>query len=82
MRWRREPPHPIAGVNDASRGPASMEISYALTEGPAGVEAVHRVKDLAMESAEAKREEIEESERELANLKRILEGTSGSPGPG
>lgn len=72
VRW--EPPHNVTWVNDTPRGPRSMEISYDLSETPEGVEVVHRVKDLAMETGEAKREEIEENERELANLKRILEG--------
>ncbi len=71
VRW--EPPRRIVWVNDTPRGPRSMEISYELSEGPAGVEVVHRVKDLLMETAESQREEIEENERELANLKRLLE---------
>jgi uncharacterized protein YndB with AHSA1/START domain len=71
VQW--EPPRRIVWVNDTPRGPRSMEISYDLAETPAGVEVVHRVRDLAMESSAAKREEIEENERELANLKRILE---------
>jgi hypothetical protein len=50
-----------------------MQISYDLAEGPDGVEVVHRVRDLHMETHEAQREEIAENERELANLKRILE---------
>ena len=71
VRW--EPPRNVAWVNDTPRGPRSMQISYDLAEGPEGVEVVHRVKDLAMETAAAKQEEIEENERELANLKRLLE---------
>ncbi len=75
VRW--EPPRRIVWVNDTPRGPRSMEISYELSEGPAGVEVVHRVKDLRMETAAAQREEIEENERELANLKRLLEQGPG-----
>ena len=76
--WDR--PRRIVWVNDTPRGPRSMEISYELAETPAGVEVVHRVKDLRMETAAAQREEIEENDRELANLKRILEtSTSLSP---
>lgn len=71
IRW--EPPHHVTWVNDTPRGPRSMQISYDLAEGPGGVQVVHRVKDLAMETAAARQEEIEENERELANLKRILE---------
>ncbi len=77
VRW--EPPRRIVWVNDTPRGPRSMEISYELAEGPTGVEVVHRVKDLLMETAESQREEIEENERELANLKRILEGRPAVP---
>ncbi len=72
VRW--EPPHNVTWVNDTPRGPRCMQISYDLAEGPDGVEVVHRVRDLAMEASQAKQEEIEENERELANLKRILEG--------
>lgn len=76
VRW--DPPRRIVWVNDTPRGPRSMEISYDLAETPAGVEVVHRVKDLLLETAESKQEEIEENERELANLKRILEGRAGA----
>ena len=72
-----DPPRRIVWVNDTPRGPRSMEISYDLSATPAGVEVVHRVKDLRVETAGAKREEIEENERELANLKRILEQGPG-----
>jgi uncharacterized protein YndB with AHSA1/START domain len=71
VRW--EPPHNVTWVNDTPSGPRSMQISYDLAEGPEGVEVVHRVRDLHMETREAQREEIEENERELANLKRLLE---------
>ncbi len=78
--WDR--PRRIVWVNDTPRGPRSMEISYDLADAPEGVEVVHRVKDLAMRTGEAKREEIEENERELANLKRILEGQAGGRAAG
>ena len=80
VRW--EAPRHITWVNDTPRGPRSMEISYDLRETAEGVEVVHRVKDLAMDTGEAKRDEIEENERELANLKRILERGAAAAGRG